>query len=55
MEDNDVIVWQKSNLSLLLLLTSAISTQAAFDASAPSDTLAATALFGQISLINLSA
>jgi hypothetical protein len=55
MEDNDVVVWQKSNLPSLLSLTSAISTQAALDASAPSDTLAATASFGQISLINLSA
>jgi hypothetical protein len=55
MEDNDVIVWQKSNLPSLLLLTSAISTQAALDASAPSDTLAATASFGQISLIDSSA
>jgi hypothetical protein len=54
-EDDDVVVWQKSNLPSLLLLTSAISTQAAFDTSAPLDTLAATASFGQISLIDLSA
>jgi hypothetical protein len=54
-EDDDVVVWQKSNLPLLLLLTLAISTQAALNASAPSDTLAETATFGQISLINLLA
>jgi hypothetical protein len=54
LEDDDVVVWQKSNLPSLLSLTSAISTQAALDASAPLDTLAATASFGQISLIDSS-
>jgi hypothetical protein len=52
MEDNDIVVWQKSNLPSLLLLTSAITTQVALDASAPLNTLAATASFGQISLID---
>jgi hypothetical protein len=54
-EDNEVVVWQKTNLPLLLLLASAISTHAALDALVSSDTLAATASFGQISLINLLA
>jgi hypothetical protein len=54
-KDDEVIVWQKSNLPSLLSLASAISAQAALDALAPYNTLAATASFGQISLINLSA
>jgi hypothetical protein len=54
-EDNEAVVWQKSNLPSLLSLASTISTQAALDASAELDTLAATASFGHISLINLSA
>jgi hypothetical protein len=55
-EDNEVIIPQKLNSpSLLLLASAAISTQAELDASATSDTLAATASFGQISIIDLSA
>ncbi len=54
-KDDEVIVWQKSHLTSLLSLASAISTQAALDALAPYNTLAAKASFGQISLINLSA
>jgi hypothetical protein len=41
-KDDEVIVWQKSNLPSLLSLALAISTQAALDASAPYNTLAAT-------------
>jgi hypothetical protein len=41
-KDDVVIVWQKSNLPSLLSFASAISTQAAMDASAPYSTLAAT-------------
>jgi len=54
-EDDEVFVPQKSNLPSLFLLASAISAQAETDASAPSDTLAATASFGQISPIKLLA
>jgi hypothetical protein len=43
-KDDEVIVWQKSNLPLLLSLASAISTQAATGISAPYNTLAATNL-----------
>jgi hypothetical protein len=41
-KDDEAIVWQKSNLPLLLSLALAISTQAALDASVPYNTLAAT-------------
>ncbi len=41
-KDDEVIIWQMSNLPLLLSLASAISTQAALDVSAPYNTLAAT-------------
>jgi hypothetical protein len=54
-EDDEATIWQKSNLPLLLLLTSAISTQAALNASALLNTLVATASVGQISLIDLLA
>ncbi len=37
-KDDEVIVWQKSNLPSLLSLASAISIQAALDALAPYDT-----------------
>jgi hypothetical protein len=47
-KDDEVIIWQKSNLAFLLSLASAISTQAALDASALYNTLAETASFGQI-------
>ncbi len=59
-KDDEIIVWQKSNLPLLLSLALAISTQAALDASAPYDTLAATGhnmafgpAFGHSKLIKL--
>jgi hypothetical protein len=59
-QDDEVIVWQKSKLPLLLSLASAISTQAALDASAPYNTLAATGhymafgpAFGHSKLIKL--
>jgi hypothetical protein len=59
-QDDKFIVWQKSNLPSLLSLASAISTQAALDALAPYDTLAATGhnmalglAFGHSKLIRL--
>jgi hypothetical protein len=59
-QDDEVIIWQKSKLPLLLSLASAISTQAALDASAPYNTLAATGhnmafgpAFGHSKLIKL--
>jgi hypothetical protein len=50
----EVVDPQNSNLPSLFLLASAISAQPEMDLLAPSDTLAATTSFGQISLVSIS-
>jgi hypothetical protein len=50
-EDNEAIIWQKTNLPSLLSLASAISAQVALDESAELDTLATTASISRVSLV----